>query len=790
MPADLRSQLQATLGSAYTLERELSGGGMSRVFVATETRLRRAVVVKVLSTESAAGVSADRFEREIQLAASLQQANIVPLLSAGDTEGIPFYTMPFVEGESLRGRLVKDGKLPVADCASILRDVARALSYAHAHGVVHRDIKPDNILLSHGAAVVADFGIAKAISAARTQVSGATLTQAGTSIGTPSYMAPEQVAGDAAADHRVDLYAFGCVAYELLCGHPPFVDPSPSRVLAAHLAEKPRSIRDLRPDTPGGLATIVMRCLEKQPDHRPAGADELLRSLEAIVTPSGGHPTGVAPSHGGRAWWRSPAAMAAGLVVLIAVATVALKTLRGPAVAKDSSIAVLPLLNLSGDSTNNYFGEGLAEEITAALAKAGLHVIGRGSARGLAAKGLDAREIAKQLGVATVLQGTVQRAGERVRISVTLTSGADGSVKWTEKYDRQLKDVFAVQDEIARSIVTQLRATLTTGGGTLVHTETADPEAHSLYLQGLYLWNRRTGPAIHQAIALFEQAVKRDPKYARAHAGIALAYTVLTHYEDGNADSLTERGRTAAARALELDSTLAEAWTAKAYGNTQHWNNAQAESDFRRAIQYDSTFATARFWHGLLLEHVGRTDDALREMDAAIRLEPTSLVIQSGRAQVLADGRRIEEALAATRSVLTLDSTFALSRFSLGLMLSQSGRHEDAITVLRAVVDAPGVRRSELSGTLALALARGGRTAEARDVIAATRRTLGGGVVPSGAVAAALFELGDRDAAFATLDAAVRQHDPWLTNYSRGPRYNKMRTDPRAKALLESTEKP
>jgi serine/threonine-protein kinase len=265
---------------------------------------------------------------------------------------------------------------------------------------------------------------------------------------------------------------------------------------------------------------------------------------------------------------------------------------------------------------------------------------------------------------------------------------------------------------------------------------------------------------------------------------------VLTHYEDGNADSLTERGRAAAARALELDSTLAEAWTAKAYGNTQHWNNAQAESDFQRAIQYDSTFATARFWHGLLLEHVGRTNDALREIDAAIRLEPTSLVILSGRAQMLGNERRFEEALAANRGVLELDSTYALVKFGLGWVLSQSGQHEEAIRVLRAVVAVPGVRPSEVQGTLAMALARGGRASEARDVIARVRRAVGDPVVPSGAVAAALFELGDRDAAIASLEAAVNRHDPWLVNFSRGPRYDKVRTDPRGKALLESTERP
>ncbi|HEV8357215.1 MAG TPA: protein kinase [Gemmatimonadales bacterium] len=282
--ADLRDQLQQTLGTSYTLEQELGGGGMSRVFTATETRLHRRVVIKVLSPELAAGVSAERFDREIQLAASLQQANIVPLLSAGDTNGLPYFTMPYVEGESLRSRLGQ-GPLSITEAVGILRDVARALSYAHERGIVHRDIKPDNVLLSHGTAVVTDFGIAKALSASRTE-SGAALTQTGTVIGTPAYMAPEQVAGDAGADHRVDLYAFGCTAYELLAGHPPFHGRTPARTLAAQVSEPAPKVSDARPDTPPVLADLVTRCLAKDPDQRPRTAADLVPALDTVSTGS------------------------------------------------------------------------------------------------------------------------------------------------------------------------------------------------------------------------------------------------------------------------------------------------------------------------------------------------------------------------------------------------------------------------------------------------------------------------------------------------------------------------
>src|SRR5687767_3687933 len=281
---DLKQTLQETLGTTYALERELGGGGMSRVFVADERRLNRKVVIKVLSPELAAGVSGERFEREIQLAASLQQANIVPILAAGETQGLPFYTMPFVEGESMRARLAKAGALAVPQVIGILRDVARALSYAHERGVVHRDIKPDNVLLSGGTAVVTDFGIAKAISAAREQNEGATLTQLGTSIGTPAYMSPEQAAGDPSVDHRADIYSLGCMAYELLTGQPPFAGRTPARTLAAHMTEAPTPLSEARPDTPPALAQLVTQCLEKEPSARPQSGSAIVHALDSMTS--------------------------------------------------------------------------------------------------------------------------------------------------------------------------------------------------------------------------------------------------------------------------------------------------------------------------------------------------------------------------------------------------------------------------------------------------------------------------------------------------------------------------
>ncbi len=780
-------RLVSALADRYRIERELGGGGMSRVWLATETALDRQVVIKVIAQELTEGLSAERFTREVRLAARLQQANIVPVLSAGTAAGLPYYTMPYVRGESLRARLAGGPPFSVAECVNILRDVARALAYAHGEGIVHRDIKPENVLLSHGTAVVTDFGIAKALSAARTQDGGAvaTLTQAGGTIGTPAYMAPEQAVGES-VDHRADLYAWGLIAYELLSGAHPFGRHiTPQQLITAHLTEAPAPVTGRNPAVPPALAALVMQCLEKDPARRPASAAVLLTALDTVATP--------APSQE-RPAVRSPRRrrielLVAAVVIAAAIIVWAFTARKGAgptgAVA-EQSLAVLPLANLSGDKADDYFGIGLAEEVTRALAQNGVRVIGRVSAAALAAKGLDERAIAKELGVSLLLTGTVQRAEGQVRINVSLVSAADGSVRWTEKYDRPLANVFAVQDEIARTVATTLLGSLGRSSSTpAARTETTDPEAHALFLQGRVLFNRRGAPQLHQAIALFERAAARDPKYARAQASLAMALAVLPAYVQDSTPEILAGAIAAANRAIATDSTIAESYAALGYAYSLMGEIGRAEGNFRHALALDSTLATSWGWYSLLSGRLGEYKAAHEEAARARQLEPASMIARVWESQILMNERRFKEADSVASTTMAMDSTFMLAWSWRENALLAMGKVPQALALLeRHVALLPPGRPEEVHGTYAYALAVAGRVKEARAMVDTIRARSGGTLPATGAVAAALEELGDHAAAVDLLGRAIERHDTWLVQFPMVARYDRLRRDPRAAALL------
>ena len=756
----LRDDLQAALGATHTIERELGGGGMSRLFVCEETALGRKVAVKVLAPELAAGVSAERFQREIKLAAQLQHPNIVPVITTGVAAGLPYYTMPFVDGLSLRSRLERNAGVPIVEAVSILRDTARALAYAHDHGIVHRDIKPENILLADEAAVVTDFGIAKALYAARTDAPGGTLTQVGTSLGTPAYMSPEQISGDPSTDHRADIYAFGCVAYELLTGAAPFAHRQPHQLFAAHMGEKAAALLDRRPDCPAQIAELITQCLEKDPANRPQSARDLLHALDAGRTYATPISAPTPPARTGR---KMVIAAVAGIAVFSAIAALAFK--GGSNSGSDiQSLAVLPFENVGGDSANAYFADGMADELTSELSKVeGLTLASRNAAFRYRGSGIDVKKVAQELDVGAVLEGTVRRSGNRLRLTAQLTNASDGKMLWTDSYEQQVEDVFAVQDSITRAIVLALKVKLAgraaSAAGSAASQGTRNPEAYDLYLRGRYLWERRGPDAIHQSIDHFEKAVGLDPAFARAHAGIAMAASVLPMYAPIRSETIYPTGLRAGRKAIELDPELADGHVGLANNLLYEFKWSEAERHFKRALELDPTNPTAHQWYGDFLYVIGRVGESIPELERAVELSPFSAVMRNDFGSALAMAGRHAEAVKVFERAVEIDSLFQWGRVNLAASLASTGNVDSALALTKGT-------DPFTAGTHLYILRRAGRTNEAGEMLKQLRAALPPTGVPAGAMLMIHAAAGNADSAVHWLSKTVEERGGQLFSVS------------------------
>ncbi len=775
MTSPLQDQLQRTLGDGYAIERELGGGGMSRVFVATEKALGRRVVIKVLPPDLSAAVSTERFRREILLAAGLQHAHIVPVLTAGTSDGLPYFTMPYVDGESLRARLERDGTVPVRDCIAVLRDVSQALAYAHERGVIHRDIKPDNILLSGGVAMVTDFGVAKAISAAG---GDSTLTSVGLALGTPAYMAPEQGTGDPTSDRRADIYALGAVGYEMLCGRTLFPGRSPQQTLMAHAVEAPKPVGECRPDTPPALAALIMQCLEKDPAKRPASAAALLQSIDSVM--SGGTAIRAAMP-------RRRRTAVAGLIALAAVIALAgyfAATRRAPPLPSERSIAVLPFDPLGGKPEDEYFGDGMAEELITALSKVpGLRVAARSSAFAFKGKNEDARSIGRQLNVSAVLGGTVRREGKHLRVTARLESADSAREIWSETYDRNETDVFAVQDELTRAIVGALQLRLTpSSGAAIAKRGTANIEAYNLYLHGRFFYEKRSEDGLVKAADNFSQAIALDSNYAAAYAGLADSYSLLATFGFRAPRAMYPKAKLAALRALALDSMLAEAHTS--LGFIQLFYDFDYESGSReltRAIELDPHYAPARLFRSWYYVAAGQLDSAVRNVQRAKADDPLSLIINTRLGTMLFWTRQYDSSAAQLLHTLELDSTYALAHSQLSRAYLMLHRCKDAI---REAQKYSAVVGNYESANLGYSAAVCGDTALARHELQSRLDELKRRYVSADVIARLYAGLGQKTEALDWLEKAYDERTWSLFLLKVEPMYDNLRGEPRFQALV------
>ena len=770
----LRPELETALEGRYRLEQELGGGAMSRVFLAEEIQLGRKVVVKVLPPELTVTMSGDRFRREIQLAAQLQHPHIVPLLTSESIGRLLYYTMPFIAGESLRARLVRGGALPIRDALSIWRDVLDALAHAHAARVVHRDIKPANVLLTGRNALVSDFGIARAIEAA---AEDADLTTPGITPGTPAYMAPEQATGDPGADHRVDIYAAALVMYEMLEGRLPFAGSSTREVVRARLDGDPRPIG--RPDCPPELAALVRRCLSKDPAGRPATAEAVLAELEPLGSSDAGARARPRPVR---------RILAYGLAALgVAAAALAARSLADdpaePAAAASAaaSVAVIPLANLSPDTGDAALAEGMTEELNAMLSRGGtLRVVASTSVRALKDRQLDVRQIADSLRVSHVLEGSVQKIGARLRIQVRLVEARDGSTRWSETYDRQMGDIFAVQDDIARAVAGELdvRLAVAAGGASRPRRYTPSLAAYESYLRGKNSTLFRTVHGRREGIEHLQQAIAADPSFAAAHASLVWMYLNEAGSAPDNHREWYARAEQAARTAMALDESLPESHSALAWARMARGDYATAEVELKRAIAIDP--AVHRGYEGLarIYMSTGRLVEQLAAARRGLEIDPFSTQAIREMALALNMHGRCDETLELLRPLKDLRPPAGVAGVIRGQCYARKQMWPEAIAEFRWAVETTGARAA--LAFLGYALARGYRSDEARVILS---DLLAGRKYSHGAFGIAVVYTGLReyDEAFVWLEQAMEESssrvylvDPLFEDLHRDPRFARL----------------
>ena len=779
MDSDQTPSLTGNTVSHYEILEKLGEGGMGAVYKARDTVLGRLVAVKVLI--GAAGQTPEkrfRFLQEARAASALNHPNIITIYEIANFVDSDYIIMELVRGDTLHA-LIENRRLALIDSLKYSIQICDALGAAHTAGIVHRDLKPANVMVTpDGLVKILDFGLAKLAESVRDarleemektqsmRFSMGPQTQEGSIVGTVAYMAPEQAEGKK-IDHRADIFSFGAVLYEMASGERAFHGATGLATLTAVLRDEPRDLNEFAPDVPPEVAAIISKCLRKPAGERYQTMGEAKAGIEQIyfAIRSGA-------AHMASGIWKRPVAS-----------------------RQTPSIAVLPFTNMSSDKENEYFSDGLAEEIINALTNiGGLRVTARTSAFAFRGKELDIRGIGETLNVASVLEGSVRKSGNRVRVTVQLIGVADGYQLWSERFDRELTDVFAIQDEISQKVVGTLRVRLAEQSSSeaqatasLVKRPTANFDAYNLYLKGRYELNQMTREGLVNSRRYFGEAIALDPNYALAYDGLAYA-----HYTEGFLGFVAPRqsmplAKTAVRRALELDESIAEGHaTLGVILALYDWDWASAEREFVRSIELNGSSPASRDVYAFYyLRPVGRIDDAIVEVQHALALDPLSVLYRVHLGFLFYLRRDTAHAVDQFKRALEINPRYYLAYGMMGPAFVLDGRFDEAIATYRKAKEMDAASKF-VDSLLATAYAAAGRGDEARALLTRVLELAGREYVSPVSIAYIYAALGDKDSAFAQLRSAMEDRDPNLLGLKSNPAFDSLRGDPRYGELLAS----
>lgn len=775
-------------GGRYEVIEELGEGGMGIVYKVFDRKIEDRVALKVLAPEIAGDEKTiERFRNELKLARNISHRNVCRMYDLSEEEKTPFITMEFVPGENLKNLIKRIGQLSKTKALSIAKQICEGLAEAHRLGVVHRDLKPQNIMVDgEGNARIMDFGIARSI---RTK----SITETGVIIGTPEYMSPEQVEG-VGVDHRTDLYSLGVILFEMLTGQVPFQGETPLSVILKHRTEQPPDPHKVDDQIPEVISRLILKCLEKDKNKRYETADALLADLLAIekdLTTVKTVKLGKKKKKTALFKDRKMVAIAVLAVLVIAVVVTGLFFYPGLFRGEQrslNSIAVLPLKNLSGISTQEYLADGMTEALISNLAQieALQRVISNTSVMQYKDTTKPLPEIARELGVDAIVEGSIMVSNERVRVSVQLIEARKDQNIWSNSYDRDLRDILALQSELARAIAREIKIVVTPAEqARLALTRPVNPEAYQLVLRARSLWNKRTEEDLLRAKELFEQAIELDSSYALAHAGLADAYNMLASYYFVPPSEAYPKAREAAQTALELDENLAEAYTSLArvkYRYEGDWFGA--ETDYNWAIELNPSYAVAHQWYGSLLRDMGRFDEALAQLERAKELNPFSLSINTSIGYLYYYARQYDQAIAQCKNAIQMDPDFHWAHDVIALAYLQKGELKEALAAAQKAVS---LSKSSVDYQchLAQAYALVGMTEDAQAILGQLLLAEEDKHVPLHEIALIYESLNDGEDALAYLQRASDEQSFIVAASAMDPRWDSFRLDPVFANVLE-----